>query len=329
MAGRLGAAARHGASASQCGRAPTPRPGCARSATSAARRRRPPAPRRTNPAAEIAAWGRFEQALSALARGDHAAALPIARDLAARFPAGPVFQSTYARALLDAGQAAAAVRCCVRGRAPARRPVALPRSLGGGARGRRRRRGAARGAGGPGARRVQRRRRSTASACCTSRPAAAARQSAAFEQATTANPSNATYWSNLGNARRALGEAARRRGRLSTRARGAVRPRRRRQRPRGAAGAARRRRAGGDVVRAGARRRARLPRGAAQPGHRLPGKRPAARRPSPLTSRCCARRRARPPANAPRRPICCARCAERVAVQDNGRRPRRERPRAV
>ena len=109
-----------------------------------------------NPAAEIAAWGRFEQALSALARGDHAAALPIARELAARFPAGPVFQSTYARALLDAGQPArGGCGAAFSGRAPARRPVAVPRSLGGGSRGRRHRRGAARGAGRPGARRVQ------------------------------------------------------------------------------------------------------------------------------------------------------------------------------
>jgi len=161
-----------------------------------------------NPAAEIVAWGRFEQALSALARGDHAVALPIARDLAASFPAGPVFQSTYARALLDAGQAAAAVT--VLRSAVERRPddPSLFHDLSVAAR-----------ATGDAAEAL--RAEQAALALDGSNPqalngvgllhveAGRSREAvAAFEQATAADPSNATYWSNLGNARRALGEAS-------------------------------------------------------------------------------------------------------------------------
>ena len=53
-----------------------------------------------NPAEHIAAWGEFETALAELGQRDKAV-LPRLRKLATTYPDAPVFQSTYARALLD------------------------------------------------------------------------------------------------------------------------------------------------------------------------------------------------------------------------------------
>ncbi|MCU1383538.1 MAG: hypothetical protein JWL71_2235, partial [Acidobacteria bacterium] len=61
-----------------------------------------------NPAARIAAWDDFEAALSALA-AHRAGALPALRRLASAHPDAPVFQTTYARALREAGQSGAAL----------------------------------------------------------------------------------------------------------------------------------------------------------------------------------------------------------------------------
>ncbi|MEP6917646.1 MAG: sulfatase-like hydrolase/transferase, partial [Acidobacteriota bacterium] len=62
-----------------------------------------------NPARVIGSWTRFEHALSDLVNGQAALALPALRDLAERFPAAPVFESTYARALNETGSSRAAL----------------------------------------------------------------------------------------------------------------------------------------------------------------------------------------------------------------------------
>ncbi|HEX7486331.1 MAG TPA: sulfatase-like hydrolase/transferase, partial [Vicinamibacterales bacterium] len=62
-----------------------------------------------NPAREIAAWGEFEDALTQVASGRSAAALPRLRTLSSRYPTAQVFQKVYAQALLDAGRAADAL----------------------------------------------------------------------------------------------------------------------------------------------------------------------------------------------------------------------------
>jgi arylsulfatase A-like enzyme/Flp pilus assembly protein TadD len=156
-----------------------------------------------NPATEIAAWGHFEQALSALARGEAAAALPLTRELAERFPAGPVFQATYARALLDSGRAhdAASVLRAAVARIPDDASLFHDLSV------------AAKAAGDDAE--ALRAEQAALALDAASPPAlngvgllhveaGRTREAvAAFEQATEGDPSNATYWSNLGNARRA------------------------------------------------------------------------------------------------------------------------------
>ena len=62
-----------------------------------------------NPARLIAEWTRFEAALSNVTSARAAQALPALGDLAARFPSARVFQSTFARALKDTGDAVGAV----------------------------------------------------------------------------------------------------------------------------------------------------------------------------------------------------------------------------
>jgi arylsulfatase A-like enzyme/Flp pilus assembly protein TadD len=56
-----------------------------------------------NPALHVASWNGFEAALSDLASGRAASAAAALGSLAARHPGAPVFQTTYARALLESG----------------------------------------------------------------------------------------------------------------------------------------------------------------------------------------------------------------------------------
>lgn len=161
-----------------------------------------------NPARVIDAWNRFESALTELNDGRASPALPALRELATRFPAGPVFQSTYARALMDAGQASEALRVyrAAVERWPSDATVYHELAV------------AARTAGHAD---EARRAEEAALAVEANNPAAlnglgllhadAGRASEAapfFERAAQADPSNASYWANLGNARRELGSLA-------------------------------------------------------------------------------------------------------------------------
>ena len=159
-----------------------------------------------NPASHIAEWNEFEAALAA-ANAHEPDALPALARLASRRPDAPVFQTTYARALADAGHKADALAVY---RAAARRwptdasllhdLAVLARETGRADEALAADRAAIalapdsplahNGAG--------------LIAIDQNRPADAARE---FERAAALDPNNATYWSNLGNARRALGDA--------------------------------------------------------------------------------------------------------------------------
>ena len=159
-----------------------------------------------NPARVISAWTTFEEALTEISRGGPRQALPGLRSLSAKFPESPLFQATYARALKDSGQAAAAVR--IYKAAVARHPAdaSLFHDLAVAAR-----------AAGDTAEAVRAEQAALALNAAdpsalnglglvyadTGRPADAAR---AFERAAAVDPSNASYWANLGNARREQGD---------------------------------------------------------------------------------------------------------------------------
>jgi Flp pilus assembly protein TadD len=162
-----------------------------------------------NPARGIAAWNTFESELGRLSSGDAAGALPGLSKLARAYPASPVFQSTYARALKDTGRAAEAVE--VYRRLVTRWPqdAALYHDLGVAA--------AAAGMSKEALRAEQ--------ASLALQPSNAAASNALgllhvsagatadavrdFERATEDDPSNAVFWANLGNARREAGDTAR------------------------------------------------------------------------------------------------------------------------
>jgi arylsulfatase A-like enzyme/tetratricopeptide (TPR) repeat protein len=173
-------------------------------------------PRAPNPARVIGAWAVFEAALAQVNGGRARDALKSLKDLAGRFPNAPVFQTTYGRALKDAGRPADAV--AVYRQAVSRiRDASLYHDLA----------VAARAAGNVA---EALKAEQAALALEGHHPAAhnglgllhaeagrAVEASAAFEQAATLDPSNASYWTNLGNARRELAqlpqaEAAYRRG---------------------------------------------------------------------------------------------------------------------
>lgn len=171
-----------------------------------------------SPAAHIAIWNEFEDALSALSAHRPEALIALKR-LAVASPDARVIQSTYGQALKDAGQLQAALAVCrdVAKRWPA--DAALLHDLA----------VAARDAGSaatvPGAARALREEAERADraalvldpssamalnglgllAIDDGRPADAARL---FERATANDANNASYWTNLGNARRALGDRA-------------------------------------------------------------------------------------------------------------------------
>jgi choline-sulfatase len=175
-----------------------------------------PAANAPNPAARIASWNAFEDALTALSER-RPGALPALKRLAGAAPDAPVFQSTYARALKEAGQLQAALG--VYRRAARRWPAdpALLHDLAVAAR------EAASVTPVSGAARAVREEAARAEqaalildpnsaiahnglgllAIDDNRPADAA---SSFERAAAADPNNASYWTNLGNARRALGD---------------------------------------------------------------------------------------------------------------------------
>jgi tetratricopeptide (TPR) repeat protein len=174
------------------------------------------APGAPHPAASIAVWNEFEDALAALVthRPDAVTRL---RKLATANPEAPVFQTTYARALKEAGQlqAALAVQRLALRRWPT--DAAALHDLAVTAR------QAANAAPDGIAARAMRQEAiradeaavaldpnsATASnglgllAADDGRPGVAVK---AFEQATRLDPNNASYWANLGNARRAIGD---------------------------------------------------------------------------------------------------------------------------
>jgi arylsulfatase A-like enzyme/Tfp pilus assembly protein PilF len=169
-----------------------------------------------NPATRIAAWNEFEDALAAL--NAHRDALPALKRLAAANPDAPVFQTTYARGLKDAGQVDAALAAY---RAAAKRWPADATLLHDLAVTARAAAGTARGASAQ-ALRDEAARADQAALVVEPNSAAAhnglglqaiesgqaAEAAREFERATAIDSNNASYWANLGNARRAGGDRA-------------------------------------------------------------------------------------------------------------------------
>ena len=170
-----------------------------------------------NPAAQIATWNAFEDALSALTarRPDALAALV---RLASANPDAPVIQMTGARALKEAGQMAAALAAYRRAAARWPTDAMLLHDLAATAR------EAASGAAAPKAAALRDEAVRADQAALTVAPTSAAAHNGlgllaidngragdaakAFERATAIDATNASYWANLGNARRATGDRA-------------------------------------------------------------------------------------------------------------------------
>ena len=168
-----------------------------------------------NPAGRMADWTAFEEALSAL-NTDPRRALPALEALARREPDAQLFQTTYARALKEAGQLD---RALVIYRAAARRWATDPIVLHDFAVAARE---AAERASGTVANALREEATRAEQAAITLAPSSATahnglgllaadadrpREAAAeFQRATEIDPNNAAYWANLGNARRALGD---------------------------------------------------------------------------------------------------------------------------
>jgi arylsulfatase A-like enzyme/cytochrome c-type biogenesis protein CcmH/NrfG len=158
-----------------------------------------------NPADHIAAWGEFEAALAAEAAKDDRAALARLKPLAERYPDARVFQSAYARILAESGSSTAALR--IYRRAVQRWPTdaVLFHELAVTARS-------------AGLADEAMRAEQAAIAIEPNLPSAHngigllltdtdqhVSAAASFERAVKADPTNAEYWVNLGNARRAAG----------------------------------------------------------------------------------------------------------------------------
>jgi arylsulfatase A-like enzyme len=170
-----------------------------------------------NPSTRIATWNEFEDALSALT-GRRADALAALRRLARTNPDAPVIQTTYARALKDAGQAGAGL--AVYREAAKRWPTdaVILHDLAVAAR------DASSAAQGNSARALRDEAIRADEAALTLEPNSAAalngagllaiddghadRAVKAFERAAALDSNNASYWANLGNARRAAGDSA-------------------------------------------------------------------------------------------------------------------------
>ncbi|MGH9140851.1 MAG: sulfatase-like hydrolase/transferase, partial [Vicinamibacterales bacterium] len=170
-----------------------------------------------NPSARIASWNEFEGALAELT-SDPADAEAKLRRLAAENPDAPVIQTTYARALKEIGRLDAALTVY---RQAARRwptDAVLLHDLAVTAR------DAAGMAKGPGATALHDEAVRADQAALTLAPDSAAALNGAgllaiddghvaqavkaFERAASLDSSNASYWANLGNARRAAGDRA-------------------------------------------------------------------------------------------------------------------------
>jgi tetratricopeptide (TPR) repeat protein len=170
-----------------------------------------------NPAAKIAAWNAFEEALASLTDKRPGAAAALQR-LASENPDAAIFQTTYARALSDGGRPDRALE--VYRTAAARWPTdaVLLHDLAVAARD-----AAERAHGAAAAALKQEATRADAAAVALAPDNALAHNAlglmaidghrpqdaaAAFERAAAIDPNNASYWTNLGNARRAAGDAA-------------------------------------------------------------------------------------------------------------------------
>jgi len=168
-----------------------------------------------NPAAKISDWNIFEEALSALT-AHRADALPALGALTKRNPDAIVFQSSYARGLKDAGQIERALTVY---RESARRwstDATLLHDLAVAARD-----AAARARGGEAAALRQEATRAEQAAITLAPTSATAHNglgllavdedrsrdaAGEFQRAAELDSNNASYWTNLGNARRALGD---------------------------------------------------------------------------------------------------------------------------
>jgi len=161
-----------------------------------------------NPARVIQQWTTFERALDQVNHGRSRDAIPALKGLAARFPGSLLFEGTYARALMESGNASAALE---RYRAMVTRhpeDAMLFHDLA----------VAARTAGQPA---EALRAEQAALTIDKDNPAAldglgllhadAGRPkeaATAFQRATEVDPRNPSHWNNLGNARRELGDMA-------------------------------------------------------------------------------------------------------------------------
>ena len=161
--------------------------------------------RAPNPARVIGAWTTFETALAQVSGGQSADAIPVLRQLTARFPS-PLFTGTLGRALLESGDARAAVKIYRAAAERNARDVTLFHDLA----------VAARAAGD---RMEAVRAEQAALALSPDHPPAlnglgllyaeAGRTAEAvdrFARAAAADPTNASYWTNLGNAQRSAGD---------------------------------------------------------------------------------------------------------------------------
>lgn len=170
-----------------------------------------------NPAATIEAWNRFEETLSTLDARPREA-LPALERLAARYPDAPVFRATYARALKDAGRTAEALAAYRKAAQRWPTDATLLHDLAVAAR------EAANEAGGKAAAVLQKEAIDADRAALALAPSSATARNGLgllavdqqrlqdavreFSQAAELDPGNASYWANLGNARRATGDAA-------------------------------------------------------------------------------------------------------------------------
>jgi choline-sulfatase len=162
--------------------------------------------RAPNPASVIDDWTTFERAQTLATSGRGGEALPLLKHLASRFESAAVFQTAYARALLDSGDARAALGVLRATVAHVRADSVLYHELA----------LAARTAGEPA---EALRAEQAALALDPSNPAALnglgllqadagkpEEAATSFQHAAEGDPANASYWSNLGNARRAVGD---------------------------------------------------------------------------------------------------------------------------
>ncbi len=176
-----------------------------------------PAPDAPNPASRIATWNAFEDALSAL-NAERPDALPMLRRLSSASPDAPVIQTTYARALKDGGQVEAALTLYRRAAARWPADAVILHDLAVAAR------TAANDPHRSSAEALREEARRAEQAALVLAPGSAAALNRvgrlaidagraadavkAFDRAAAADSNNASYWANLGNARRAIGDRA-------------------------------------------------------------------------------------------------------------------------